>query len=341
MKFDAMLLSPDLLTIGEYAKSAETLGFDGLFISETNSDPFLSLAISAEHTQSLALGTGIAVAFPRTPNILAMLAWDLARLSGGRFTLGLGTQVRAHNERRLGVKWEKPVRKMRETIEAIHAFWDCWQDGTPLRYKGEFFNLSLMTPFFTPPPLPTGKPPIYISAVNKLMLRLVGKRCDGVFLHAFHTKPYIEQFARPQIAVGLAQAGRTWEDVAVTTGIFVIPTDDDDKPTSHFEQFTKQQISFYMSTPAYRVVSEMHGWEATALQLSQRARKGDWGKMPTLITDNILDEIALTGKWSELPHKIHARYGNLLDRVSYYLPYTPHESVAGWQATIASFNKIG
>lgn len=336
MKFDTGLLFHNLTDMPAITQAAEAIGFDGLWTSETNADPFLPLAIAAGHSERMNLGTAIAVAFPRSPTTLAYLAWDLARASHGRFILGLGTQVRAHNERRFGVKWEKPVRKLRETIEAIHAVWDCWENGTPLDYEGEFFKLSLMTPFFSTGPLGFARPPIYISAVNKLMLQLVGRRCDGVHLHALHTAKYMREFALPNIHKGLAREGRPDDAVTVSTGIFVVPTDDV-KPASEHEQYVKQQISFYMSTPAYRVVTELHGWEETAFQLSKLARRGDWAAMPNLITDEILAEMALSGTWAELPQLIHGRYGNMLGRVSYYLPFVPGESDEGWRASVAGF----
>lgn len=339
MKFDTGLLFHNLTDMPAHTQAAEALGFDGLWTSETNADPFLPLAIAAEHSQQMTLGTAIAVAFPRSPTTLAYMAWDLARATHGRFVLGLGTQVRAHNERRFGVKWEKPVRKLREMIEAMHAIWDCWENGTPLNYEGEFFQLNLMTPFFTTGPLGFARPPIFISAVNKLMLQLVGRRCDGVHLHALHTAKYMREFALPQIEKGLAREGRQRSDVTINTGIFVVPTDDT-KPASVHEQYVKQQISFYMSTPAYRVVTELHGWEEIAFQLSKLARRGDWAEMPKLITDDILSEMALSGTWAELPHKIHGRYGNLLDRASYYLPFVPGESDEGWRASIEAFKQL-
>jgi probable F420-dependent oxidoreductase len=339
MKFDTGLLSPQLTTMPALTQAAETLGFDGLWTSETNADPFLPLAVAAEHSQQLTLGTAIAVAFPRSPTTLAYLAWDLARATNGRFILGLGTQVRAHNERRFGVKWEKPVRKLREMIEAIHAIWDCWENGTPLNYQGEFFQLDLMTPFFSTGPLGFARPPIFISAVNEMMLELAGRRCDGVHLHAFHTAKYLREFALPHLEQGLSREGRTREAFTINTGIFVIPTDGT-QPAAAYEQYVKQQISFYMSTPAYRVVTEMHGWEETALTLSKMARAGEWGKMPSLITDEILAEMALTGKWGELPGLIEGRYGDLLGRVSYYLPFIPGQEDEGWQASIAAFKAL-
>lgn len=339
MKFDTGLLTPVLTDMPAYTRAAEAIGFDGLWTSETNADPFLPLAVAAEHSQKIELGTAIAVAFPRSPTTLAYLAWDLARATNGRFILGLGTQVRAHNERRFGVKWEKPVRKLREMIEAMHAIWDCWENGTPLNYEGEFFQLNLMTPFFSTGPLGFARPPIYISAVNELMLQLAGRRCDGVHLHAFHTAKYMREFALPNLHKGLAREGRDPSALTVNSGVFVVPTDDV-KPATVHEQYAKQQISFYMSTPAYRVVTELHGWEATAFELSKLARRGAWAEMPNLITDEILDEMTLSGTWAELPHKIKARYGDMLGRVSYYLPFVPGESDEGWRASIESFRQL-
>lgn len=338
MKFDSLLLVPQMAQIPEVVKEAEAVGFDGFFTAETNSDPFLSLTLAAEHSKNIQLGTAIAVTFPRSPAILAMLAWNLAAFSNGRFLLGLGTQVRAHNERRLGAKWEKPVRKMRETIEAMHAIWDNWQDGTPLNYEGEFFKLNLMTPFFAPPPLKTGKPPVYIAAVNELMLRLVGKRCDGGFVHSFHTVKYLQEYARPSVEKGLMQTERQWSDVNLASVIFAVPTDGS-KPASFYEQFVKQQISFYMSTPAYRIVVELHGWEETAYTLSKMARKGAWDEMPNLITDEMLSEMAISGSWSELPRIAVERYDGLLDRIGYYIPFDPAEKDE-WAQTLTSFREV-
>lgn len=336
MLLDAMHLTPDLSEMAAWAHSAETLGFDGLVVSETKSDPFLALTLAAEHTQRLTLSTGIAVAFPRSPTILAHLAWDLARFSHGRFILGLGPQVRAHVERRFGAAWEKPVRRLRETIEAVRAVWHCWQTGEDLYYEGEFFTLDLMTPFFSTGPLPYPPPPIYIAAVNHQMLKLAGSACDGVFLHALHSVKYLQEVAWPSLRQGLEQAGRSRQAFSAAAGVFVVPTDDP-QPASVFEAYVRQQLSFYMSTPAYRSVLELHGWEGSAIQLSRLARRGDWEAMPRLINDAMLDAFAVSGTWGELPNKIRTRYGNLLDRISYYWPYTPGASDAGWRDTLAGF----
>lgn len=336
MKFDVTLLSFALEEIPAHVQAAERLGFDGLWMAETKGDPFLGLTLAAEHSRRLELGTAIAVAFPRSPTTTAYMAWDLARFSNGRFILGLGSQVKAHNVLRYGVKWEKPIKKMRETIRAIRALWHCWQTGEPLDFVGEFFKLQLMTPFFNPGPIAQPNIPIYVSAVNEQMLRLAGEECDGVHLHALHSVRYIEEFALPHIEAGLAKRGKTRADFALNTAVFAIPTDD--PPYAAWaESHAKQQISFYLSTPAYRVVADLHGWQDVAQELSQMARSNQWAAMPDLINDEILETLAVTGTWAELPGIIAGKYGRLLDRVGYYLPFTPGENETGWQASIAAF----
>lgn len=336
MKFDTWLLEHDLKAMPDLSQKIEAMGFDGMWTAEAGNDAFFPLLLAAEHTERVSLGTSIATAFPRTPTILAHIAWDLANYSNGRFILGLGAQVRAHNERRLGVKWEKPIRRMRETIEAMHALWDSWQNGTRLRYEGEFFNLSLMTPFFAGKPLDVPRPPVYISAINRMMLKLAGKVCDGAQLHPFHSVKYLKEFALPLIEEGLAVNGRSRSDFTANGSVFVIPTDGQ-VPAAKYEQHTRSQMAFYMSTPAYRVVLEMHGWTEVSKQLGQLARQGDWDAMPKLLTDEMMDTFSITGKWHELPQIAKERYDGILDRLNFYLPYRPGEDDEGWAAAIAEF----
>lgn len=339
MKFDAALLAADLTEIPQLTRQAEAIGFDGIWVSETAHDAFLPLVLAAEHSQRVTLGTGIAVAFPRSPAILAHIAWDLAKYSQGRFVVGLGTQVKAHNERRLGVKWEQPVAKLREVILAMRALWDCWQNGTKLNFRGEFFKLTLMTPFFNPGPHDYPDIPIYISAMNKNMLQLAGELCQGVHLHPLHTARYIKEFALPQLETGLQKRGRQRAEIELSSNVFVTPTDDAGQAKA-YEAEARQQISFYASTPAYRVVMELHGWSDIAERLSRLAARGRWTEMPRLVTDEMLAEFVVSGTWAELPAKIKAKYaGGLLDRVSYYIPFVPGENEAGWQATLTGFQQ--
>jgi probable F420-dependent oxidoreductase len=339
VRIDANLISYNLNDMVAYTRAAEAMGFDGIWTAETRSDPFLPLVLAAEHSRRMNLGTAIAVAFPRSPAILAYIAWDLARYSRGRFILGLGSQVRGHIERRFGVKWEKPIQKMRETVLAIRAFWDCWQHGTKLNFKGEFHRFNLMTPFFSPGAHDYPDIPIYVSAINRLMLQVAGEVCDGVLLHVLHTVPYLKEFALPQLQVGLDRSGRTREQLSLATSVFVIPNDDP-KLAASAEAYVRSQLSFYMSTPAYKVVLELHGWGALSERLGRMARGGEWNEMPAHISDEILEACAVTGSWAELPCKIQRKYGDLLDRVSYYLPYVPGEHDEGWRRTVEGFRQL-
>ncbi len=338
MKFDTWLLNHDLYTMAEVTKRVEALGFDGMWTSEAAHNAFFPLVLAAEHSQQVTIGTNIAVAFPRNPTILAHIGWDLARYSNGRFIMGLGAQVRAHIERRFGIPWEKPIRKLRETIEGMHAVWDSWETGERLRYEGEFFNLSLMTPFFAGPQMNVPRPPVYISAVNKGMLKLAGKVCDGALMHPFHSVKYLREFAWEHIHEGLKVGGRKREDFTAVISVFAIPTDGQ-KSATEYEKHAKGQLSFYMSTPAYRTVLDVHGWGSIGEQLSKLARSGDWNEMPKLLTDEMMDAFMITGKWSELPQIVKARYQaeNLIDRINYYIPYVPDEDDEGWAATISAF----
>jgi probable F420-dependent oxidoreductase len=338
MKFDTTLLTTDLSQMPTLTQAAEAMGFDAVWTSETAHDPFLPLVLAAEHSERITLGTSIAVAFPRSPAILAHIAWDLARYSQGRTVVGLGTQVKGHNERRLGVKWERPVAKLREVILAMRAFWECWQNGTKLNFRGEFFKLTLMSPFFNPGPHDYPAVPIYISAINKNMLQLAGELCQGIHIHPLHTARYIEEFALPHILDGAKKTGRQREDIELSSTVFVVPTDDA-KRAIEYEAGARQQISFYASTPSYKVVMDIHNWGDTAEQLSFLASRGRWEEMPELITAEMLDTFVVHGTWAELPGKIKAKYaGGLLDRVSYYFPFEPGKDEAGWQASIAGFS---
>lgn len=338
VKFDLFLFAQELERMAEIARAAEGLGFDGLWTAETAHNPFLPLTLAAEHTQRLNLGTGIAVAFPRSPTVLAHIAWDLQRYSQGRFILGLGTQVKAHIVLRFGARWEKPVRQMRESIEAMRTVWASWRaGGTSLNYSGEFYTLRLMTPFFAEPPLEYPDPPVYVAAVNEQMLHLAGSLCEGVHIHPFHSPRYLREVAWPHLRGGMHESGRSRLNFTAVAAVFAIPTDGN-QPASVYARSVREQIAFYMSTPAYRAVVDLHGWTATAERLSEMARRGEWQAMGDLITDEMLDAYAVTGTWAALPAIVQQRYaGRLLDRVAYYLPYVPGEEDAGWAATLAGF----
>jgi probable F420-dependent oxidoreductase len=338
MKFDVSLLVHGLSQMPALARFADELGFDGIWTFETAHEPFLPLVLAAEHSRRLSLGTSIAVAFPRSPTIVAQIAWDLARYSNGRFILGLGTQVKGHNERRFGLKWERPVEKMRDYILALRAIWDCWQNGTRLNYRGDFYQLTLMTPFFSPPPHEYSRIPIFVAGVNRRMCQLAGELCNGFHIHPLHTARYIREAILPNIEIGLARSGRQRSAIELSSSIFAIPTDDPEQ-AARFAADVRQQVSFYASTPPYRPVFELEGWGDVADDLRALAGSGRWKDMPSLISDEMLDRFALRGSWAELPKKISAKYDGLLDRVSYYFPLVVGENEAGWRATIGAFQR--
>lgn len=338
MKFDASLLVHDLERMPTLARFADETGFDGIWTFETAHEPFLPLVLAAEHSRRLSLGTSIAVAFARSPAVLAYLAWDLARFSKGRFILGLGTQVKGHNERRFGVKWEKPVEKMREVILAVRAFWDCWQNGTRLDFRGEFFKLNLMTPFFSPEPHAFPRIPIFIAGVNRRMCQLAGELCEGFHAHPLHTERYLRERVLPNIEAGLAKAGRPRGSIEISSSVFVIPTDDPEQ-AQKYEREIREQIAFYASTPPYRPVLDLEGWGEVADKLSALAARGRWNEMPSWITDEMLERFAVRGTWSDLPEKVLSKYDGLLDRASYYFPIVPGKNEDDWRTTVAGFKR--
>lgn len=337
MKFDASLLVHKLEQMPASARFADDAGFDGIWTFETAHEPFLPLVLAAEHSSRLSLGTSIAVAFPRSPTILAQIAWDLARYSKGRFILGLGTQVKGHNERRFGVKWEKPVEKIREVILAIRAVWDCWQNRTRLDFQGEFFKLTLMTPFFSPEPHEYHRIPIFVAGVNRRMCQLAGEMCDGFHAHPLHSVRYLRERVLPNIEVGLTQSGRERKSIELSSSIFVVPTDH--PKAAAYETEIREQLSFYASTPPYRPVFDLEGWGEVADRLKGLAARGEWNAMPSLITDEMLERFAVRGTWAELPDKVIKKYDGLLDRVNYYFPLVPGENESKWRATVEAFKQ--
>ena len=320
MRFDTALRDYDLRAVPEYARKAEAIGYDCLWTSETQHDPFLPLGVAATATSSIKLGTSIAVAFPRSPMVIAYTAWDIQKASGGRFILGLGSQVRAHNQRRFSVKFESPGPKLREVVLALRAIWDCWQNGTPLQFKGEFYNFDLMTPFFNPGPIAHPKIAVFIAGVNRYMCRMAGEVCDGLHVHPFHTPKYLREYVHPAVEEGLRASGRSRQDFAYATSSFVVVGDTERERAENAEA-VRQQIAFYASTRTYEPVLAAHGWERIVPELHQKSLEGDWKEMARLITDEMLDTIAVSGTYETIGAKLRERYAGLLDRIALYQPY--------------------
>jgi probable F420-dependent oxidoreductase len=336
MKLDTVFAPTTLNDIPALARAADAIGFAGLWTAETSHDPYLPLPLVAEHSERIEFGTSIAVAFPRSPLIHAQIAWDLAQQSKGRFILGLGTQVKGHNERRLGVKWEAPGPRLREMILCIRAIWDCWQNGTKPRFEGAHYRFTLMTPFFSAGPIAHPNVPIWIAGVNPYMLELAGELCDGFHVHPFHSDRYLRDSLLPEIGRGLAKAGRKREDIVLATSAFVIAGDSDEE-LARARDAVRMQIAFYASTRTYVRVLESHGWGDTCTRLNDKAAKGDWAGMANEITDEMLDVFAVTARWDDVAAKVKARYTGILDRVALYLPFRPDADVDRWRQIVRAF----
>ena len=319
MKLDVAMLSHDLRTVPEYARKVEALGFDCLWSAETQHDPFLPLAVAASVTSRIRLGTSIAVAFPRSPMVLAHTAWDLAKASGGRFILGLGSQVKGHNERRFSVKWEAPAPRMREVVLALRAIWDCWQNGTKLAFKGQFYRFDLMTPFFNPGPIEHPRVPVYIAGVNQHMCRVAGEVCEGLHVHPFNSPKYLRDYVQPAVNEGLKAAGKRREEFTYATSSFVIIADTEAERAAQ-RLAVKQQIAFYASTRTYEPVLAAHGWQDVGPHLHRKSVEGDWKGMADLISDEMLDTYAVTATADTIAARLHERYEGLLDRTAFYQP---------------------
>ena len=340
----AVKLDAGLGTEGNYlrnvertARAAEDFGFRGLWASETKHDGFLPLAIAANATEGIELGTSVAIAFSRSPMEVAQTAWDLQSLSGGRFVLGLGTQVRAHVERRFSMPFDRPAARLREYILALRAIWESFQSGGRLAFEGEFYRHTLMTPFFNPGPIEHPEIPVYIAGVNTKLAGLAGELCDGFHVHPFHSPEYVRRTVEPAVAEGAKAAGRSANEVVLATSVFVISGDSEEE-ISEARESVRSQISFYASTPTYRTVLEAHGWEPFGERLGVLAREKRWREMPGLVTDEMLGAFAVEAPPEELGPALEERYEGLIDRVSLYLPLVPGERDEFWRKVIGSFS---
>ena len=332
MKIDVATLVPNLREMPALARGVEEIGFDCLWTSETQHDPFLPLAIAAEHTNKIELGTAIAVAFPRSPTVLAQIAWDLQNASNGRFILGLGTQVKPHIERRFATVWEHPAAKLREMILAMRAVWDAWQGDGRINFRGEFYKITLMTPFFNPGPIEHPNIPIYIAGVNEKLCQVAGELCQGFHVHPFHTPKYIRELILPNIEIGLQKTNRTRADVQLSSAIFVA-TDDGE------QEMVRAQISFYASMLSYRFVMETHGWGDVGEKLSNMAARKEWGAMSEQITDEMLEQFCVITSADKLANAIKTRYEGLLDRITLYTPFEVGQDTGKWQELVRAFKE--
>ncbi len=305
------------------AKEVESEGYSGAWTAETSHDPFMPLVVAAEHTTDLELGTSIAVAFARNPMTLANTGWDLQAYSKGRFILGLGSQIKPHITKRFSMEWSHPAPRMREMILAIRAIWDCWLNGSKLDFRGDFYTHTLMTPFFTPEASDLegfGLPKIFLAGVGERMTEVAGEVCDGFLCHGFTTERYLREVTIPALERGRAKAGKTMEGFEIVGPSFVV-TGTTQEQLDAAATGTRQQIAFYGSTPAYRPVLELHGWGGLQDELNTLSKQGKWVEMGTLIDSEILNTFAVVGEPEKIAPELHRRYGDVIDRISFYAPY--------------------
>ena len=323
MLLDAALLSTGIDDVAGTARDLEARGYAGVWASEADHDPFLPLLTAGLATDRLQVGTAIAVAFARSPMTLAMTAHDLQRYTRGRFVLGLGSQVKPHVERRFSMPWSPPVARMREYVAALRAIWTAWQDGTRLRFQGEHYRHTLMTPMFSPQAHEWGAPPVHLAAVGPGMTRLAGEVADGLLAHGFTTARYLRERTLPVLAEGLEAAGRSRAEVTVSLPGFVV-TGRTDAERAEGAAAVKATIAFYGSTPAYRPVLELHGWDALADELhalSVSRREDKWTAMRDLVDDEVLGTFAVVGGPDAVGPAVRERFDGLVDRFSVYASY--------------------
>ena len=314
----------DLDKVGAEAKALEELGYSGIMTAETSHDPFFPLVVAAMNTQRAELMTGIAVAFARTPMILANIGHDLNAVSKGRFILGIGSQIRPHIAKRFSMPWSAPAARMREFILAMRAIWATWHEGKPLEFAGRFYTHTLMTPFFTPTNNEYGAPKVFLAAVGPLMTEVAGEVADGVIIHAFTTEKYLRETTLPALQRGFERAGKSRKDFEISYPVFVV-TGKDDKAIEDAKVATRRQIAFYGSTPAYKPVLDSIGVGDLQSDLNSMSKQGRWEEMGQLITDDIVKEFAVIGPPSSIAGQIKSRYGDLIDRTSAAYANIPRE----------------
>jgi len=321
-------LDPGTADPGLAAAAAERDGLDGLWSTEVGHDPYLPLLPAAGSTRRITLGTAIAVAFPRSPMVHAQVAWDLQRASSGRFVLGLGAQVRAHNQRRYAAPWDRPAARMRDLVRAIRAIWRSFQEGVPLDHRGEFYPLSLLPPFFNPGPLSVPPPRILVAAVSVSMLRVAGAEADGVHVHPLHTQAYLDRVVIPTLRAAALAGGR---DPALELAVPVmIATGRDASAVEQMRESMRAQVAYYASTPTYRPVLELEGRGEAAERLHQLSVRGGWAEMPAAVDDVLLDAVCTSATWDALPAELAGRYRDRATRLTPYAlpPGTPWGPIA-------------
>ncbi|MEO6317610.1 MAG: TIGR03617 family F420-dependent LLM class oxidoreductase [Acidimicrobiales bacterium] len=320
MRVDSPLLTLALAEVADAARAMEAAGYDGAFTFEGPHDPFLPLVLAADATERLELTTAVAIAFARSPMTIAAQAHDLHGLSEGRFHLGLGSQIKPHIERRFSMPWSAPAARMRELVLAVRAIWATWNDRVPLRFDGEHYTHTLMTPFFDPGPSPFGSPPVWLGGVGPRMTEVAGEVADGFMVHPFCTERSLLEVTLPALERGRARASAVATPIRLSLPV-MIATGPDDASFEAAKGAVRAQIAFYGSTPAYRVVLDVHGWGDLQPRLREHTKSGDWTAMAALVHDDLLEAVAIVAPPDQVADRIRQRYGTMLDRVALNAPY--------------------
>ncbi len=301
------------------AARLEALGYDGAFSFEGPHDPFFPLVQAAAATERITLYPAVAIAFARNPMLLAQIAQDLQTITGGRFLLGLGTQIRAHIERRFGMPWSRPAARLREMVIAVREIWRCWSEGGPLAFEGEFYRHTLMTPIFDPGPNPHGDPPIFLAGVGPRVTEVAGEVADGFFVHPLNTERSLRSLTLPALARGLERSGRTPLDLCISLQLMVASGTDDEQ-IERAREAARTQIAFYASTPAYRVILDEHGLGELQPELRGLSLQGRWDEMARCVGDDVLEQVAVCAPLDRLAERVRARCRDEVDRVSLIAP---------------------
>ena len=337
MRVSTVLPVRDWRACGPAAQAAEADGYDCVQSNELRHDPFAPLAFAALATERVALATSVAIAFPRSPMIVANQAWDLARHSNGRFVLGLGSQVKAHNERRFSVPWIAPAARLGEYVRALRTIWRAWETGGQLDFKGQHYNFTLMTPEFSPGPQGLPMIPVAMAAVGPVMLKTAAQIADSVRLHGFATRKYLEDVVRPMLAAELAASGKSFSNFEVTGGGF-IATGPDDAAVQAAAEKVRYRVAFYGSTPASRPVFEVHGIGDLGARLHEKVREGKWNEISKLVSDEVLDLFVARAPYEGIAEAVEQRFGGVVDTVT--LEFLPTDTATTRRNVIEAVQKI-
>lgn len=319
------------------AKRLADIGYDGVYSLEGSWDPFFPLALASEHAPQLDIATGIAVAFPRNPSHIAYQAWDLQTFSKGKFSLGIGSQIKAHIEKRFGVDFSPPAARMREYILAVKAFFDCWQNGSKLNFEGEYYRHTLMTPMFNPGPNEYGVPPIMLGALGPKMTEVAGEVADGLIVHPFNSMPFLEEKALPAVKLGLEKSGRSMDDFCLQVNAIII-TGETEEQYQAAEKSVKDLLGFYASTPAYAPPMAAVGLGDLQPKMNALSKQGKWDELGSYVDDHFVDAFCTRGKPEEIAGKLKAKYGDYADRLAIYAPYAAPDAM--WKRIISDLKAM-